>query len=343
MAHDESADLGSAGLQPLAYQVGGHKNGVQVIGDGALIVKAVVPLELQFYQSTLANPALAALRQWVPTHIGMLRLEGQNTAEGFSSVEGIPENERDKYSPSFLENVVHGFRKPNILDIKLGTLLYDEDAPPEKKAKMEAKTRNTTSGEVGIRLTGFQVFGNKTSQPLVVPKAYGRSICSAELPAGIARFFPVYNSMIGLPGTHPGGPMDVGLPGTLLLPILRFIRKSVQELRDVLSSIDLRLIGSSLLIVYEGDWERAELGVEWLDKHLESTSNDEERKEEEIDEDGEGSGEDVEGSEEGAEEGSEDDGEDWDSLCRPEPGVLKGLDALLGLLDGRIAVTSCSA
>jgi len=100
MAHDESADLGSAGLQPLAYQVGGHRNGVQVIGDGALIVKAVVPLELQFYQSTLANPALAALRQWVPTHIGMLRLEGQNTAEGFSSVEGIPENERDKYSPS---------------------------------------------------------------------------------------------------------------------------------------------------------------------------------------------------------------------------------------------------
>jgi len=52
---------------------------------------------------------------------------------------------------------VHGFRKPNILDIKLGTLLYDEDAPPEKRAKMEAKTRNTTSGEVGIRLTGFQV------------------------------------------------------------------------------------------------------------------------------------------------------------------------------------------
>ena len=56
-----------------------------------------------------------------------------------------------------LENVVHGFRKPNILDIKLGTLLYDEDAPPEKKAKMEIKTRGTTSGEAGIRLTGFQV------------------------------------------------------------------------------------------------------------------------------------------------------------------------------------------
>jgi 1D-myo-inositol-tetrakisphosphate 5-kinase/inositol-polyphosphate multikinase len=56
-----------------------------------------------------------------------------------------------------LENVAHGFRKPNILDIKLGTILYDEEAPPEKKERMEKKARCTTSGEAGIRLTGFQV------------------------------------------------------------------------------------------------------------------------------------------------------------------------------------------
>jgi len=46
---------------------------------------------------------------------------------------------------------------PNILDVKLGTVLYDEDAPPEKREWMEKKARDTTSGEVGIRLTGFQV------------------------------------------------------------------------------------------------------------------------------------------------------------------------------------------
>jgi len=43
---------------------------------------------------------------------------------------------------------------PNILDVKLGTVLYDEDAPPEKRERMEKKARDTTSGEVGIRLTG---------------------------------------------------------------------------------------------------------------------------------------------------------------------------------------------
>lgn len=47
--------------------------------------------------------------------------------------------------------------KPCILDVKLGTTLYDEDASPEKKARMIKAAHNTTSGETGIRLTGFQV------------------------------------------------------------------------------------------------------------------------------------------------------------------------------------------
>ena len=56
-----------------------------------------------------------------------------------------------------LENLAHPFLKPNILDIKLGTVLYDEAAPPEKVARMIETARRTTSLETGIRLTGFQV------------------------------------------------------------------------------------------------------------------------------------------------------------------------------------------
>lgn len=97
MAHDESAGSSSAELQPLSYQVGGHK-GMQMIGQGALIVKAALPLELQFYQNILAIPALSSLRPCVPTYLGTLRLEGQTTAEGIASVEGIPETEKDEWS-----------------------------------------------------------------------------------------------------------------------------------------------------------------------------------------------------------------------------------------------------
>jgi 1D-myo-inositol-tetrakisphosphate 5-kinase/inositol-polyphosphate multikinase len=56
-----------------------------------------------------------------------------------------------------LENLSHPFLKPNILDIKLGRVLYDEDATPEKRERMEKTAREMTSLETGVRLTGFQV------------------------------------------------------------------------------------------------------------------------------------------------------------------------------------------
>ena len=43
------------------------------------------------------------------------------------------------------------------MDIKLGTVLYDETASPEKQERMLATARGTTSLETGVRLTGFQV------------------------------------------------------------------------------------------------------------------------------------------------------------------------------------------
>jgi 1D-myo-inositol-tetrakisphosphate 5-kinase/inositol-polyphosphate multikinase len=56
-----------------------------------------------------------------------------------------------------LENLSHRFRKPNILDIKLGTILYDETASEEKRLRMEKTAKDTTSFETGVRLTGFSV------------------------------------------------------------------------------------------------------------------------------------------------------------------------------------------
>ena len=56
-----------------------------------------------------------------------------------------------------LENLSHKYSKPNILDIKLGTVLYDESASETKRARMEKTARETTSLETGVRLTGFSV------------------------------------------------------------------------------------------------------------------------------------------------------------------------------------------
>ena len=164
--------------------------------------------------------------------------------------------------------------------------------------------------------------------------------------------FNLHHTLSGSPGTQTGEGLDVGLPRTLLVPILRSIRKSVQELRDLLSTMtELRLIGSSLLIVYEGDWDRAEMGVQWLAEQLGRMNVEEDGEEEETDEDTEGDVEDMEGSDE---EDSSDEGSEGPFVVRlidfahtrlkpgqgADVGVLKGLDTLLGLLDGRIASIS---
>ncbi|KAI6004666.1 hypothetical protein EDD15DRAFT_2191474 [Pisolithus albus] len=47
-----------------------------------------------------------------------------------------------------------------ILDVNLGTVLYDENAPPEKKERVIRTAASTTSFSTGKRLTGFQVYAN---------------------------------------------------------------------------------------------------------------------------------------------------------------------------------------
>ena len=56
-----------------------------------------------------------------------------------------------------LENLTYRFLRPNVLDIKLGTQLFDDDAPEDKRLRMQATADSTTSGTTGVRLTGCQV------------------------------------------------------------------------------------------------------------------------------------------------------------------------------------------
>jgi 1D-myo-inositol-tetrakisphosphate 5-kinase/inositol-polyphosphate multikinase len=107
------------------------------------------------------------------------------------------------------------------------------------------------------------------------------------------------------------------------------------------------------LIVYEGDWDRAKVGVQWLASHPEGETGDEdvgEEEQEEMYDDTEEGVEDVGGWEEESEEDSDDGVSDCPCAVRlidfahtrrkqgegPDPGALKGLDTLLNLLDGRI-------
>lgn len=56
-----------------------------------------------------------------------------------------------------LENLAYAYTRPNIMDVKLGTVLHAPYATDEKRQRMEKQARETTTHETGIRLTGCQV------------------------------------------------------------------------------------------------------------------------------------------------------------------------------------------
>ncbi|GJE88105.1 inositol polyphosphate kinase family protein [Phanerochaete sordida] len=335
---------------PLESQVGGHP-GVMTSEDGSLIMKPALPVEVAFYQAVLTDPALDAMRPYIPKFYGTLRLEGQVDEEQSAfgqiaikqeSATAVKDEEKESI---VLENLSHAFAKPNILDIKLGTVLYDEDASAEKRQRMEKTARATTSFEAGIRLTGFQVYDTEQNVPVKIPKAYGRALKSADLPDGIAKFFPLATSKGGaaapshltVPAVSADAGQGTGLPADVLLPILESLRDDVAEIRDVLSGVHVRMVGASLLIVYEADVERAREGVRvWL----QGEGDEEEEDEDDEDED--------------EEDGKKRPGPPYAVKIidfahtrlkpgqGPDEGVLKGLDTVLRLLDGRIEQVKAS-
>ena len=165
---------------PLSQQVGGH-GGVHVTEDESLLLKPALPREVAFYQFVrdVDDPStgLHALKPWIPRFIGILNLEGKLAdidPENAPIIVPVPGSESTSMLSDFnnstntassdtpsqtlvLQNLLYGYRKPCVLDIKLGTVLHDEDASEEKKTRMIKKAAESTSLQTGMRLTGFQV------------------------------------------------------------------------------------------------------------------------------------------------------------------------------------------
>jgi len=183
-------------LNPLSNQVGGHDGVLSMGDDNEIIVKPALPQELRFYEESalhaelgawmptyygtltltrqqpgqgdgstgVAAPTIKALNGYALTDMmAASTLEQQVNADGSTTTttttaiatEFVADANDDECI--CLENVSLGFKKPCVLDLKMGTQLYDDDASEEKKARLGAVAANTTSLPLGFRLTGFEV------------------------------------------------------------------------------------------------------------------------------------------------------------------------------------------
>lgn len=147
-----------------------------------------------------------------------------------------------------LDNSSYGFKKPNILDLKLGVRLHAEDAPAKKKLKMEKISAETTHSTHGFRIAGMKAYrGSDDASQLdeegfmIYDKDHGRTNVTHEnLTSEIAKF--VFNKAAGI---------DKEL-GTA---VCKALAHEIANVESVLSQHEFTMYSASLLIVLEGDGE----------------------------------------------------------------------------------------
>eukprot|EP01083_Nonionella_stella_P020650 57274_1 len=133
-----------------------------------------------------------------------------------------------------LEDMTRHFKRPCILDLKIGFRQYGNDASPLKVQMQRAKVKATTSHSVGLRLCGMQAFQVGSRNYRFRDKYFGRRLTKTEFKRILAQFF------------HNGEQFRADI-------IPCFIRRLEALYRIMENQRKFYFYSSSLLLVYEGD------------------------------------------------------------------------------------------
>jgi 1D-myo-inositol-tetrakisphosphate 5-kinase/inositol-polyphosphate multikinase len=147
-----------------------------------------------------------------------------------------------------LENAGHGFKRPNILDVKLGVRLWADDAAQAKKDKFKDVTKHSTHGSLAFRIAGMRVFRGSDNKAdwddeeyLIYDKDYGRIDMKTEtIQEGFAKF--IFNE-------------NAGIDKDLGQAVCAAFAHELSRVEDIVKSHETRIYSASLLFIFEGDGE----------------------------------------------------------------------------------------
>ncbi|KAH8705154.1 arginine metabolism regulation protein iii [Talaromyces proteolyticus] len=299
------------------HAAAGH-DGLRCHLSGSLIAKPCTAGEVAFYESSVYHSNIQAfMPQWYGTltstdqqqplsmvadiqHQGRIMLPPLTA----SLPTNIPNGPLHKPTPSqeipwtpsggrklntgisiVLENIAEGFKRPNVLDVKLGARLWADDAPPAKRTKLDAVSKETTSSSLGFRIAGMKVWvgndessagntdpeftdpymtkyeGSAAQHGQVVEingykrydKWYGRSFTAENVTEGFKTF---------LAGAKAGRVDRSKL-------IASRVAEELRALKYALESEESRMYSSSVLVIYEGDPDALEEALEFEKKRKE--------------------------------------------------------------------------
>lgn len=154
-----------------------------------------------------------------------------------------------------LENATSEYKRPNILDVKLGTRLWADDAPAAKKARFDRIASETTHHQLGFRIAGMRVFRGSDDDALlddegylIYDKDYGRvTMNSDNILDGFRNF--VFNKAAGIDE-------DLGQA------VCAAFAREIGRIQDIMEAHETRMYSSSLLFIFEGDGEALRSAIE---------------------------------------------------------------------------------
>lgn len=253
------------------HQAAGH-DGALVDSSGAIFIKPSTDDEIAFYTTVQEHleqedkDEESKLTDWMPLFLGTLQPGISQGAEKTQQVtDDIKQLEKEQIAKGIvdptkkylvIQNLLHGFKKPAIIDIKLGAILYDDKTSDEKKKRLEDVSRTTTSGSLHYRVCGMKLYG--TTIPdlscfndveehvvkdedgyIVFDKWYGRSLTLENISENFKIFF-----------------CNNDLPNEIQQIVIRNTFTRLQLLYNCLLSEEVRIRSGSILLAFENDVDR---------------------------------------------------------------------------------------
>lgn len=270
-------------------QVGGHPGSLQLLvgpNGESLVVKESLASEAAFYED-LYEPGLlpgeseeAAERRkelrerWAPTYYGSLPLPSGSpdpSKQGGAAPDAPTSSSVAAKGRIIVSDLLSGFKRPCMMDVKLGTQLWDESATEEKRIRMDKQSKETTSWTTGLRITGWRIWNPDNQSYITFSKVFGKKASVPTLNAAINSFFDAFGptdlaafddllEVIGeseeVREQHRSfGGLSADFQDQIVSVVESHILPQVHQLRALLSSLEMRMRGGSVLIIYEGDEE----------------------------------------------------------------------------------------
>jgi len=169
------------------------------IYDDCYVCKPFNKRELQFYQCIPKQ-----LCPLVPGFVGTLSIgENEDGEEFYASSSKMGKHLEKSVSSDYLvlENLTMGYKKPCVLDLKMGTRMYGDFATEAKRQSQKKKTIKTTSAKLGVRFCGSQRFSVSKNHFEKLDKYVGRKATETEFRDLLENFLTimVYCELISFP------------------------------------------------------------------------------------------------------------------------------------------------